>query len=87
MKRVLEVKARSGFRIWLRYRDGTEGTVDLADLVGRGVFASLRDPAKFATVHVTSSGAVGWDDERELCADSLYLKITGQDPADLFQSF
>jgi hypothetical protein len=40
----------------------------------------------FAKVHITNSGAVGWEDDQELCPDSLYLQITGQNPADLFPS-
>ncbi len=86
MHQVIEVKAIPDFKIWLRYGDGTEGTVDLSDLVGRGVFASLSDHAKFASVHVTASGAVGWNDQQELCPDSLYLKVTGQSPEDIFPS-
>ncbi|UCE02315.1 MAG: DUF2442 domain-containing protein [Candidatus Latescibacterota bacterium] len=86
MNRAVEVRALPDFKVWLRYADGTEGTVDLSSLVGRGVFAPLSDPAMFAKVHITDSGAVGWEDDQELCADSLYLQITGQNPADLFPS-
>ena len=86
MNRAVEVKAVPDFKIWLRYEDGTEGTVDLSSLVGRGVFATLSDSSKFAGVHITESGAIAWDDDQELCADSLYLKVTGQNPEDLFPS-
>jgi hypothetical protein len=36
--RPVEVRARLGFRLWLRYDDGTAGEVDLSDFAGRGVF-------------------------------------------------
>ena len=36
-----EVEARDGYRIWLRYQDGTAGEVDLSHLAGKGVFKVL----------------------------------------------
>ena len=38
MIQALDVKAREGLRIWLRFSDGSAGEVDLSDLAGRGVF-------------------------------------------------
>ena len=38
MIRPTEVEPRDGFRIWLRYQDGTMGEIDLSHLVGCGVF-------------------------------------------------
>src|ERR1044071_6004945 len=48
---VVEVEPRSGYRLWLRFQDGTEGEIDLGpQLTFQGVFAPLRDPAYFARV-------------------------------------
>lgn len=78
MNRVMQVESRVGYRIWLRYADGASGEVDLSDMAGKGVFRSWRDPGFFAGVHVAPHGAVAWSDEIELCADALYLELTGQ---------
>ncbi len=32
MKKAVEVRPLSGYRIWLRYADGVEGEVDLSHL-------------------------------------------------------
>lgn len=80
----MEVKAQSGYRIWLRYSDGTEGTVDLSHLVGRGVFAAWNDVAFFESVRIAESGAVIWGDDIDLCPDALYMKLTGKTPGELF---
>ena len=40
MLRPTAVEPRSGYRIWLRYSDGTAGEVDLSALAGQGVFAA-----------------------------------------------
>ena len=78
MIRALEVEAREGLRIWLRFSDGSAGQVDLSDLAGRGVFRAWNHGEAFEGVHVAPHGAVAWNDELEICADSLYLELTGK---------
>ena len=50
MVRALEVEARDGRRIWLRYSDGSTGEVDLSDVAGRGVFRAWDAPGVFEGV-------------------------------------
>ena len=76
---LIEVQARSGFRLWLKYSDGTQGAVDLSDHVGRGVFKVWETPGEFEKVRLGASGDVVWNDQLDLCPDSLYFKITGID--------
>ena len=52
MIRPTEVEPREGYRIWLRYSDGTSGEIDLSHLAGRGVFKDWNDRACFETVHI-----------------------------------
>ncbi len=84
MKKVVEVKALNGHRIWLRFVDGVEGEIDLSHLAGRGVFKAWVDRKVFENVHVDASGAIAWNEELELCPDALYLRLTGKTPEDLF---
>ncbi len=84
MIQALEVKAREGLRIWLRFSDGSAGEVDLSDLAGRGVFRAWERGGVFGGVHVAPDGAVAWNDEIELCADSLYLELTGKSVEEVF---
>ena len=74
----MEVEAREGYRIWLRYSDGVEGEIDLSDLAGKGVFAAWNEPGRFEDVHIDDSGAVAWSDEIDLCPQSLYMDLTGK---------
>lgn len=78
------VRALPKYRIYLEFSDGTKGEVDLAELAGRGVFEAWNNPGFFDKVHIGSHREVKWDDEIELCADSLYLKLTGKTPEELF---
>ena len=83
MERVVAVKPQSGYAIWLEYTDGTEGVVDLSDLVGRGVFSSWTDREVFEAVRVGESGAPEWPGGLDLCPDALYMEITGKSLAEL----
>ncbi|MCY3656969.1 MAG: DUF2442 domain-containing protein [Chloroflexi bacterium] len=72
-----DVEGRAGFRVWLRYADGSEGEVDLSDLAGQGVFEAWTDAAVFEAVVITPHGSIAWSDAIELCPDALYLELTG----------
>ena len=78
--RVMAVEARSGFRIWVRFQDGTEGEVDLSDVAGRGVFRRWTDhPGEFAEVTVDPvSGAPTWPGGLDVAPDRLYEEVAGQ---------
>ena len=81
---LVEVKSRGKYIIWLRYSDGVEGIVDLADLADRGVFKQWNDSDVFDAVHVTESGAVAWNDTLDLCPDMLYMRVTGKSLEEVF---
>lgn len=84
MRKITKVKALEDYRLELTFDDGVFGTVDLADLVGKGVFALWRDRHVFQQVRIGSSGELIWGDQVDLCPDSLYLKVTGKKPEELF---
>jgi hypothetical protein len=84
MPKPVEVRALANYRIWLRYDDGTEGAVDLSDLAGRGVFKAWGDATFFSAVRVASHGAVEWGSDIDLCPDSLYMRLTGRSPEEVF---
>ncbi len=84
MKKAVQAKPLDGYRLWLKYADGTEGEVDLSDLAGRGVFRAWSDRTVFSAVTVDESGAIVWPGEIDLCPDALYLRLTGKTVEDVF---
>lgn len=80
LARPVEVEARDRYCIWLRFADGVEGEVDLSDLAGHGVFAAWLDRAFFDSVRIDEARAIAWGDDIDLCADALYLRLTGMSP-------
>jgi hypothetical protein len=82
MHRIKEVKPLSGFKVWIKFSDGIEGTVDLSDLAGEGVFLKWNDKEYFDSVYVDSeSHTIAWPGGIDLCPDALYAEVTGKDIA------
>ena len=79
-----EVKALPGYGLWLRYSDGVEGQVDLSHLAGKGAFKIWDGCGVFESVRVGEHGEITWNHDVDLCADPLYLRLTGRRPEEVF---
>jgi hypothetical protein len=76
MHEVVRAEALAAYRLHVCFDDGTEGTIDLSPLVGKGVFEAWLDPARFAEVFVDpDTGAPSWQGGIDLCPESLYEEI------------
>lgn len=79
LPRITAVRALENYRLWLQFSDGTKGEVDLAHLVGKGVFAVWNDRAFFAKAAVDPlARTVCWPGGIDLDPDVLYAKATGK---------
>ena len=83
MIRVVDVEPRAGHRIWLQYSDGASGEVDLSGFAGRGVFVAWNDRSFFESVEILGGRVIAWSKDIDLCADALYLQLTGKQIQDL----
>ena len=86
MRRPIEVRARPGYCLWLRYDDGAQGEVDLSDLAGRGVFKAWDTPGFFESVRLGPHGEIAWGEHIDLCPDAIYLRLTDKAPEDIFEN-
>ena len=77
-RETTEVEPLAGYRIRLKYPDGTEGVIDLSGSVGRGIFAALADEAFFRTVHIGQYGQIAWSEDIEFCPYAAYEDIMGK---------
>ena len=82
--RPTRVEARPGYHLYLEFADGARGEVDLSRLVGKGVFRVWDDYRVFENVRLGDHREIKWNDELELCADSLYLELTHKSPEEVF---
>lgn len=85
LKDVVQVKPLDGYRLYLRFEDGREGEVDIAQLIEfRGVFAPLREKPVFNQVRVDADlGTIVWPGGGDLDPDVLYAQVTGEPLPDL----
>lgn len=75
---VVEAKALEPYRLWLKFENGEEGTVDVAGLVPfEGVFERLRDPKVFSAVSI-ELGTVCWPTGADLDPEVLYETACGK---------
>lgn len=81
--KLLEIRPKENFRLFVRYDDGTSGDVDLSAYAGRGVFRAWGEPGVFEKVRLAEAGHPEWPGGLDLCPDSLYLQLTGKQPEDI----
>jgi hypothetical protein len=84
MIKLVEAQPLSGYKLWLKFEDGTAGVVDLSRLAGKGVFEAWKEYGNFKIVSIHNGRWLEWAGEIDIDADSLYLKLTGKKPEDLF---
>lgn len=82
--KILVARPLDDYKIWLKFDNDTEGEVDLSHLAGKGVFALWNDKEDFRKVSIGNGRSLVWSDEIDIDADSLYLKLTGKKPEELF---
>jgi len=81
---IVEAQPLNGYKIRLRFADGAAGEVDLSHLAGRGVFACWNDYEDFKKVSIEGGRRLAWAEDIDIDADSLYMKLTGKTPEELF---
>jgi hypothetical protein len=76
---VTEVKVAGPTTLWVRFADGTEGSVKFMPSAFRGVFAHLADERHFREADL-ADGVVTWPGEIDLAPDAMHraIKETGQ---------
>jgi hypothetical protein len=80
--KVQEAKYLSDYTITVTFEDGISGTVDLSDLVKKGIFKVLQDKKQFAKVYSTGY-SIAWSAELEIDATTIYAEISGKDFGDI----
>ena len=79
LRDVTSVQALPQHRLHVGFDDGTEGVVDVAELVQfTGVFEPLHDREFFAKVSVHPElGTACWPNSADLDSEVLYAKVAG----------
>jgi hypothetical protein len=80
LKDIVQVQPLDDYRLHLRFEDGVEGSVDIAELVEfTGVFAPLQERGYFLQVRADPDlGTICWPNGADLDPDVLYAQVTGE---------
>lgn len=80
LKDIVSVQPLNGYQLHLRFEDGIEGTINLAQIIRfEGVFAPLAEHDYFLQVRVNPElGTICWPNDADLDQDVLYSIITGE---------
>ena len=74
---VVEVKPESDHRLFVRFRDGLTGRVQLPREELTGTLAPLLDEQFFERVFI-DCGVVAWPGEIDLAPDAMYAQVASQ---------
>lgn len=85
MIKLIAVEPKSGYKLLLRFSDGSWGVQDFTAYVERSteMTAPLREPEFFAR-HFIELGALAWPNGFDLSPDSLHRRL--QDTGELHRS-
>ena len=73
---VVEARYEHDYAVRLKFNDGAEGFVDLADQLYGEVFAPLKDKSKFATLRLDPElGTIVWDNGADLAPEFLHERL------------
>ena len=74
--KVVQLKPQDGYRLWVRFSDGTEGVRDYSDMIEEGgpMVEPLRDQAVFNKVFI-SYGVPSWPNGFDVDAINLQMEL------------
>jgi len=85
MIRIAQAVATEGLKLKLTFENGVSGTVDFSELAKSTLLGPLTNDEFFENVTIVRDGrALAWGEELEICADSLFLRITGKKAEEIF---
>ena len=76
MVKVVKLEPLDGFRLWVRFSDGSEGIRDYSNMIAEvgPMVEPLRDQAFFEKVFI-SFGVPGWPNGYDIDAINLHMEL------------
>ncbi len=73
---VLEARYLRDYVVWVRFRDGNSGAVDLESALHGPIFEPLKDPAYFANFAINADfHTLCWPNGADIAPESLYERV------------
>lgn len=75
MRKIVGVEPVDDYKLILEFDNREKKIKDMKPYLEKGVFSKLKDEEFFKKVKI-SFGTISWDNDIDLCADSLYESST-----------
>ena len=76
LPRLIEARHLGAYAVWLRFKDGLEGEIDLADELWGEVFEPLEDVAEFSKLRADPElYTLVWPDGADFAPEFLYERV------------
>ena len=76
LPRIIQARYINGYTVWLRFADGSVGTVDLSDELTGPMFESLHDVSVFAQVQLHPElHTLVWPNGADLAPEFLRARL------------
>ncbi len=70
---IQNVKPLDDYKLFLQFSNGEERVFDVKPLLEKPVFSPLKDISLFKKVHIIYDYTIAWNEDIDMCPDSLYL--------------
>lgn len=71
MNKIVSVEPLDDYKVLLTFSNNEKRIKDMKPYLDKGVFKKLKDKNFFNSVHI-SFDTISWDDEIDICPDTLY---------------
>ena len=71
---VVEARYVRDHTVWIRFKDGSEGEVDLSSELWGPVFEPLKDIQYFRSFKIAEYGTLAWPNGADIAPEFLYEK-------------
>lgn len=72
---VVDARHVRDYVLWIKFEDGSEGEIDLANELWGPVFEPLKDVETFRKAFVAEYGTIAWPNGADLAPEFLYERV------------
>lgn len=71
MEKIIQVKPKDNFKIWIKFSDGFSSDVDIKPFIRGGISDALKDEKFFKDVKVDEFNGISWKNGFDFCPNFL----------------